>query len=477
MIAVRTHRPTLPTQTGGADVVVPGEPEAGVVSTARAPAKGPRDLRLDVFRGLGMFIILYAHIPRNPWSEAIPARFGFSDAAEIFVFCSGGACALAFGRAFDQAGFLAGSARIALRIWQVYWAHIAIFVAVVATLAAVDRATPGGQYLGQSLNLWPLLADPAQRLSEFATLTYVPNYFDILPMYLVILALIPPAMAIERHLGGRAVLAVSAALWAVALYRLVEMPAERWGIGRSWFFNPFSWQLIFFLGFALARGWLPAPRPTRCRDVAALTVLAASAPFSCHFGWTCYAGYGVVPWLGTMHEALSSGIDKTHLAPLRIVHFLALVYVCDRAAGPMGRRLAGVPGVRLLAMVGRQTLAVFLAGLWFAQLLGVLLDVTGRGFAAATLVNVGGSVGLIAVAAVVGWFKGAPWNVRSGVAGRRPRAADPVDGTATRVLEGAYECRTRDQPSLRSREEGDAKGVIAASRNLTMVAMPSPNIR
>ena len=256
------------TRTGRTDECAEGSRLAGqneMVSTASddGSARRPRDMRLDVSRGLGMFIILYAHIPRNPWSEAIPARFGFSDAAEIFVFCSGAACALAFGRTFDRAGFLAGSRRIASRIWHVYWVHVATFAAVVATLAAVDRVIPGGHYLDRSLNLWPLLADPAQRLTEFATLTYVPNYFDILPMYLVILALIPPALAIERSLDGRAVLAISAALWIAALYHRIELPAERWGTGRSWFFNPFSWQLIFFLGFAFARGWLRPPRPTR----------------------------------------------------------------------------------------------------------------------------------------------------------------------------------------------------------------------
>ena len=451
MTAVSKHCPTFLSTETGADAVASAGPsvEAGIVSnaTSHTVTRRPRDLRLDVFRGLGMFIILYAHIPRNPWSEAIPARFGFSDAAEIFVFCSGAACALAFGRVFDRAGLLVGSARIALRIWQVYWAHVAIFVAIVATLAAIDHASPNRHTLDRSLNLWPLLADPAQRLSEFATLTYVPNYFDILPMYLVILALIPPVMAIERSFGGRAVLAISAAIWVVALFHLVELPAERWGAGRSWFFNPFSWQLIFFLGFALARGWLSQPRPTRSRDLAALTVLAASAPFSCHLGWTCYAGYGVLPWLGATHETLSWAIDKTHLAPLRIVHFLALAYLCDRAAGPKGTRLAGMPGVSLLAMVGRQTLAVFLAGLWLAQLLGVLLDFVGRGFVAATLVNVGGSIGLIAVAAVVGWCKGAPWDRRPGMAEQRTRAADPVEVTAARVLEGSCECRVQDQPS------------------------------
>ena len=32
-------------------------------------ARGPRDPRLDVFRGVGMFIILIAHIPGNAWAD------------------------------------------------------------------------------------------------------------------------------------------------------------------------------------------------------------------------------------------------------------------------------------------------------------------------------------------------------------------------------------------------------------------------
>ena len=65
-----------------------------------------RDPRLDFFRGLGMFIILIAHIPWNSWTDWIPARFGFSDAADLFVFCSGMASALAFGRVFAEQGWL-----------------------------------------------------------------------------------------------------------------------------------------------------------------------------------------------------------------------------------------------------------------------------------------------------------------------------------------------------------------------------------
>ncbi len=67
------------------------------------PTPQPRDPRLDFFRGVGMFIILIAHITNNPWTLWIPARFGFSDATEMFVFCSGMASALAFGAVVSRA--------------------------------------------------------------------------------------------------------------------------------------------------------------------------------------------------------------------------------------------------------------------------------------------------------------------------------------------------------------------------------------
>jgi len=74
-----------------------------------------------------MFIIFMAHMPGNWFTLYIPARFGFSDATEIFVFCSGMASAIAFGKIFENTGWLMGLMRIAHRMWQVYWAHIGLF--------------------------------------------------------------------------------------------------------------------------------------------------------------------------------------------------------------------------------------------------------------------------------------------------------------------------------------------------------------
>ena len=112
-------------------------------------------------------------------------------------------------------------------------------------------------YVGQ-LNLHPFFDDPAPNLVGLLTLSYVPNYFDILPMYLVVLVMLPAVVALAGLHRAAAALAV-VAVWAVAQTGHLSLPAEPWS-DRAWFFkNPFGWQLIFFTGFALMSGWLPAP--------------------------------------------------------------------------------------------------------------------------------------------------------------------------------------------------------------------------
>ena len=98
------------------------------------PIRRQRDLRLDFFRGLAMFIILIAHIPNNAWALWIPARFGPSDAAEMFVFCSGFASAIAFGSVFLERGpFLILSSQVVSRYLQT----------PTTSFLPTDRVSPG----------------------------------------------------------------------------------------------------------------------------------------------------------------------------------------------------------------------------------------------------------------------------------------------------------------------------------------------
>ena len=60
-----------------------------------------RDLRIDACRGLALWCIFLDHVPNNIGSWLTLRNYGFSDAAEMFMFVSGVTCALAYGAAWD----------------------------------------------------------------------------------------------------------------------------------------------------------------------------------------------------------------------------------------------------------------------------------------------------------------------------------------------------------------------------------------
>ena len=215
-----------------------------------------------------MFIIFIAHLPLNPWNNWIPARFGPSDATEMFVFCSGFASAIAFGGRFRRHGFAIGTLRIAHRCWQVYWSHLGLFLTVAASACWAPGG--GGVDYVEALYLQHFFAEPQQGIVGLVTLTYVPNYFDILPMYIVVLAMVPVVMALAR-LGPAPRTRRLVTLYLAQSCFGWDLPAEWWS-DRAWFFDPFGWQLIFFTGFAFGSGWLPEPPRRRAPVLAGAPV-------------------------------------------------------------------------------------------------------------------------------------------------------------------------------------------------------------
>lgn len=361
-------------------------------------AKRPRDERLDVFRGLTMLIIFVAHLPQNSWNAWIPARFGFSSGAELFVFCSGIASALAFGSVFTRRGLWLGTARIAYRIWQVYWAQIGLVLALIALAAALDRLF-GLTELAQQFP--PLLTDPAGALLGIATLTWQPDYLDILPMYLVILALVP-VMMLGRRLHPALPFLAAALLYAAVWTTGISLPGNPWN-GSGWFLNPFAWQLIFFIGFFIGMKWLPVPRlGDRRLMLAAALFLLVSVPLSF---WGILEHW---PLAQAARDLLLPASEKTDLHILRVLHFLALAYLMLSLIEPWRDRLDRGAG-HLLVLIGRQSLAAFLASAVLARLLGAVADMAGRSEPVTALLNLIGFALILATAVVVGWFKRAPW--------------------------------------------------------------------
>lgn len=391
-----------------------------------------RDIRLDFFRGIAMFIILFAHTPGNYFTNWIPARWGFSDATEMFVFCSGMASAIAFGATFDRAGVLLGSARIVYRIWQIYWAHIGLFFATTAAMVfftGLDITTKN--YWGD-LNLWMLfneseLWENPNILLSLMTLRWVPNLFDILPMYMVVLAMMPVYYVLARvHFG--LVVALSAVLWFFAQRGFTEyfglpylnFTAEPW-LGRDdwqrrWFLNPFGWQLAFFTGFAFMRGWLPKP-PVRWWLIGLATLIVlGNIPLS---------NVGVrelgLDWVRDWRGANGQWFSKSDFGLLRYVQFLSLAYLAWVIAGDKGNRIrAGAnwggriwaPFLAMFLKVGQQSLAVFVVSILVGRSNGVLLDVIGRGTWTVVAVNLFGILVLVLTAYGAGWFKTQPWKIK-----------------------------------------------------------------
>ena len=371
-------------------------------SVPASVAKRPRDIRLDVFRGLCLLIIFVAHVWDNAWAAWIPARFGFSDATEIFVFCSGMASAIAFGGSFRTHGMLIGTARVAFRCWQVFWSHIGVtLVAAVLMLQFDSWLGTGGSYI-EGLGLGPLVGSAApQAIVGLLTLRWVPNYFDILPMYLVILVMIPPVMLLSRH-GKVPVAVFILATWCMAAAGLLKLPAEPWGT-REWFFNPFAWQLVFFTGFAFMSGWLPAPPIARGPVKAALAIVLLTVPFA----WAPLTdSFG---FLQDARAALSPLTDKTHFGLLRYVHFLSLAYLAYAAAGEGGRNFAGRVA-EALRRLGQQSLAVFMAGLVLSFVASTALNLLGRSYWSVPLVNITGIALLLLLARTTAFFKSQPWS-------------------------------------------------------------------
>ena len=155
-----------------------------------APPRVERDLRLDLFRGIALWLIFLDHIPSNIVSWITIRNYGFSDATEIFVFISGYTAAFVYGRAMRERGVVVASARILKRAWQVYVAHIFLFVIYLAEIAYVSRSFENPLF-AEEMGIFDFLRQPDVTLYEALLLKFKPANMDVLPLYIVLLTHVP----------------------------------------------------------------------------------------------------------------------------------------------------------------------------------------------------------------------------------------------------------------------------------------------
>jgi hypothetical protein len=78
--------------------------------TALLPKAG-RDLRLDLFRGVANWWIFLDHIPNDVLNWLTIRNYGFSDAADLFVFISDYTAAIVYARVMLERGFVTGGTK------------------------------------------------------------------------------------------------------------------------------------------------------------------------------------------------------------------------------------------------------------------------------------------------------------------------------------------------------------------------------
>src|SRR3954453_6341240 len=241
-------------------------PNAGAVA-ATASARSPsgfqsppqtagRDLRVDLLCGLANWSIFLDHIPHNIVNLITLRNFGFSGAADLFIFVSGYAVAMVYAKMIAERGFVVGATRIFKRVWQLYAAYIVLFAIYTVSIGHIAKTYAVPDILDQ-FNVETMVDHPVRTLANGLLLRTRVLNLDMLPLYIVLLWAFPPVLwGLMRKPG--LTLAGSVAPYLAARQFGWNLPSFPDG---SWYFNPFRWQLYFVLGAWLALGGTKLIRP------------------------------------------------------------------------------------------------------------------------------------------------------------------------------------------------------------------------
>jgi hypothetical protein len=335
---------------------------------AGAPQSG-RDERLDMFRGLALLMIFINHVPGTFYEGLTSRNFGFSDAAEAFVFMSGMASGLAYSNRFRTGSLWAATAKVWARARQLYFVHITITILSLAIFAAAAKWLGLGELLAKN-NIAPLFQQPLGTMVGIPLLTHQLGYLNILPLYMTLLLVTPLLIMVGLRWPVPLALA-SVLLWAIAGEFRLNFP--NYPNEGGWFFNPFSWQLVFVLGLLsgmamkVGKRFIPY-QPVLFGLAAAILVFTLIWMKVPPIG---KAMNGTMGWFGSMGTPFYLiWFDKTFLTLPRLLHALALFYVLGHL--PIMRTIAQSWIAAPFRLMGRQGLAVFAAGTVLSMALQVV---------------------------------------------------------------------------------------------------------
>ena len=304
-------------------------------------------------------MIFINHVPGNPLEVLTNRNFGFSDAAEGFVFMSGMAAGLAYPAAFERLPLWRAVARCWGRAWTLYSVHLLISIICLAIMLG-SAYWFGAEKMWQINNVGPWMKAPVQATIGIATLGHQFGYLNILPMYAALLLMTPVMILVaQRHIW--VMLAGSFFLWIITGETRLNIPA--FPNAGGWFFNPFAWQFLFAVGLATGmrlkcnQRLLPNVAWAKWLSLAALLFVLAWMKIDLVQS-TGRAGLSFLRDHG--FPFYITEFDKTFLAAPRLLHILLLVYFLSTQSWVT--RLSASRLVWPIDLMGRFGLACFALG-------------------------------------------------------------------------------------------------------------------
>jgi hypothetical protein len=357
----------------------------------------PRDLRLDFFRGVSLILIFIDHVPENILSYFTLQAVAFFDAAEVFIFISGFTAALVYGRRLANKGALYATAQVLRRAWQLYVAHIFLFVLFIAEVSYTATAFKNPMY-NEEMRVADFLDEPHIAVIKALLLEFQPTFLDILPLYILMLVIFPVILlGMRRHWLW--VLVPSAIVYLAV--QILDISVAAYPEGHVWYFNPLAWQFLFVAGAVL--GHLSQNESFTGLRKLAYPVAAGVfvAALAIKVSWTIHGVWETFP--GWFLKELWP-VNKNNLSPLRLVTFLALVLLVATLV-PRQARFLNSAAARPLVLCGQQSLEIFCLSILLSALGHFILSEYNSAIVVQLAVNTAGIAAMCLTAAMIDWYK------------------------------------------------------------------------
>lgn len=306
-----------------------------------------------------LVLMTLTHMPTQ-FSSPLGQPFGYVSAAEGFVFLS----AFIAGQVYSRKALRQGVPAMRQAFWQrarkLYFCQLGLLLLAFTLFAWLGIRNHQGGMTGL---VEFYLLKPVTAVVGSVLLVYTPPLLDILPIYIVFMAVSPWVLARGLRRGWGPVLALSGLIWLAeqwgaahwlyqAVNRWVPMPIPYRDMGA---FHVLAWQFLWVLGLALGARQAPLPRIPAWVWVPAAVFAMVSLVWRHRVGQDPMPGVPLMTWL----------FDKWALGPLRMVNFACLLALL-LAAGPWLK--ARLPRPLPLELLGQHSLSVFCLHLIIAML-------------------------------------------------------------------------------------------------------------